>query len=226
MDGSYNRKRATNLSGVGWIFFYTRMGYCITGSFWERSILANSYRAELLGLCALHFLALMVAEFYKLDKWSAMLCCNNKQALEKSSHDRSWIRPSTKCADIRRSLRRTQPLLRGFFCYVHVYGHMDRHLKWEQLTLTQKLNCVCNTLVKKSITLVFTQGCHGKMTRLLPNEDVAMLIWGNKITGNISLLICFHASKELALKYLTTQRKKMVTCTVWFSRLGTFRLHP
>ena len=148
MGGSYNRKRVTNLSGVGWIIFCTRTEFRITGSFWERSISAKLYRAELLGLCALHFLAWAVAEFYMLDGWSAMLCCDNKQALEKSLNDRSQIRPSAKCTDIRRSLRTTKPLLRGSFCYVHVYGHMDRHLNWEQLTLTQQLNCVCNTLAK------------------------------------------------------------------------------
>jgi hypothetical protein len=46
------------------------------------------------------------------------------------------------------------------------------------------------------------------MTQLLPNKGVAMLIWGNKITGDILLPICFHASKELACKYLTTRHKK------------------
>ncbi len=66
-DGSYDRKRASDLSGVGWIIFCKSMGFCITGSFWERSISTTSYRAELLGLCALHFLARAVAEFYKLD---------------------------------------------------------------------------------------------------------------------------------------------------------------
>ena len=72
-DGLYDKKRASNLSGVGWIIFCKRTGFCIMGSFWERSILATSYRAELLGLCALHFLARAVVEFYKLDGWSAML---------------------------------------------------------------------------------------------------------------------------------------------------------
>ena len=143
-DGSYDRKRASDLSGVGWIIFCKSTGFRITGSFWEKSISATSYRAELLGLFALNFLAWAVAEFYKLDGWTAMLCCDNKRALEKSSNDRSRIRPSAKCADIRRSLRMTKPLLRGSFCYVHVYGHMDRLLTWDQLTLTQQLNCVCN----------------------------------------------------------------------------------
>ena len=63
-DGSYNRKRVSDLSRVGWIIFCKRMGFCITGSFWERSILATLYRTELLGLCALHFLARVVTMFY------------------------------------------------------------------------------------------------------------------------------------------------------------------
>ncbi len=206
-NGSYNRKRVSDLSGVGWIIFCKSTGFCITGSFWEKSILATSYRAELLGLCALNFLAQAVAEFYKLDGWTATLCCDNKGALEKSSNNRSRIRPSVKCADICCSLRTTKPLLRGSFRYVHVYKHMDRLLTWK-LTLTQQLNCICDTLAKKSITLALMLGYHDRMTQLLPNKDMVMLIWGNKITGNISSSICIHASKELARKYLTTRRKK------------------
>ena len=112
INGSYNRKRASHLSRVGWIIFCKRTGFYITGSFWEQSISATLYRAELLGLCTFNFLARVVVEFYKLeDGWLTMLCCDNKQALEKSSNDRSRIQPSAKCADIRRSLRMTKPLL-------------------------------------------------------------------------------------------------------------------
>jgi len=40
----------------------------------------------------------------------------------------------------------------------------------------------------------------------LPREDVALVIWGNKITGDISPLR-FHASKEVARKYLASRPK-------------------
>jgi hypothetical protein len=53
---------------------------------------------------------------------------------------------------------------------------MDRHLTWDQLTLNQQLNCVCNTLAKIMTTSALTLGYHDRMTQLLPNEDVAMLI--------------------------------------------------
>ena len=49
-DGSYDRKRAPVLSGVGWIIFCLYTVKRLVGSFWEKSSSASSYRAELLGL--------------------------------------------------------------------------------------------------------------------------------------------------------------------------------
>ena len=141
-DGSYDRKKAKDLCGVGWMIFCTNTGFRLTGTFREQSPSASLYRVELLGLCALHLLAQALAEFYQVVGWSATLCCDNKRALEVSSHHKCRIRPSAKCADIRRNLKAIKPHLSGSFCYVQVYGHMDRLLKWEQLTLPQQLNCV------------------------------------------------------------------------------------
>jgi hypothetical protein len=81
---------------------------------------------------------------------------------------------------------------------------MNRFFQWEQLTLMQQLNCVCNTLAKKSITTALNHGYHKKQTSLLPKEDVALFIWGNKLTGNILPPLRFHASKEATRKYLAT----------------------
>jgi hypothetical protein len=161
----------------------------------------------MLGHCALHLLARVVAEYYQVKGWSAMLYCNNKCALELSSHHLHCIQPSAKCAKIPCSLKTTKQLLQGVFQYVHVYGHMDRFLKWEQLTLVQQLNCVCDTMAKKSITLAIDHGYHGRRSQLLPKEDVALVIWGNKVTGNILLPLRFHASKEAARKHLATRKK-------------------
>jgi hypothetical protein len=201
------QKKAINLCGVGWIIFCTKTGFCLTGTFWEQSNSVSLYRAEMLGLCTLHLLAWAVAEFYKIKGWSAILCCNNKSALKLLSQHLRRIRPSARCADIRRSLKSTKQFLQGVFRYVHVYGHMDRLLKWEQLTLVQQLNCVCNTMAKRSITLASNHGYHGRQSQFLPKEDVALVIWSNKVTGNISTLLRFHASKEVARKYLTTCKK-------------------
>ena len=103
-DGSYDRKRASELCGVGWVIFCSTTGLRLTGTFWERSPSASSYRAEMLGLCCLQLLARALSEFYQIQEWEATLCCDNKRALEQSAYTRRRIRPSAKCADIQRSL--------------------------------------------------------------------------------------------------------------------------
>jgi hypothetical protein len=206
-DGSYDRKRAVDLCGVGWIIFCKNTGFRLTGTFLECSPSASSHRAELVGLCALHIFAQALAEFYKITGWTAMLGCDNKRVLEVSAHHKRRIRPSAKCADIHRSLKAVKPLQRSTFRYVHIYGHMDGMLRWEQLTLPQQLNCVWDTLAKCSVATAINHGYHDQPTQLLPKEDMALIIWGIKITGNISLHLCFQASKEVARRYLTSRAR-------------------
>jgi hypothetical protein len=52
-----------------------------------------------------------------------------------------------------------------------------------------------------------TQGYHDRPTQLLPKEDVAVVIWGNKITNDVSSPIRFHASKKVARQYLGNRKK-------------------
>ena len=59
-------------------------------------------------------------------------------------------------------------------------------LKWEQLTLTQQLNCVCDTLVKRLVTTAINHGYHDRPTQLLPKED-GFLSYGAIKSQEISL---------------------------------------
>jgi hypothetical protein len=88
---------------------------------------------------------------------------------------------------------------------------MDKHLLWHHLSLPQKLNCICNMLAKRALTLATMEGSCNRPTQLLPKakEDVAVVIWGNKITDNISHSIGFQASKEVARKYLGNKKKNL-----------------
>jgi hypothetical protein len=67
-DGLYDRKRAADLCGVGWIIFCNKTGLRLTDTFWERSPAASSYWAEMLGLCTLHLFARALSEFYKIQE--------------------------------------------------------------------------------------------------------------------------------------------------------------
>ncbi len=63
---------------------------------------------------------------------------------------------------------------------------MDQYLPWNKLNLMQQLNCICDTLAKKALTNAIISGYHGRPTQLLPHKDVALVIWENKVTGDIS----------------------------------------
>jgi succinate dehydrogenase flavin-adding protein (antitoxin of CptAB toxin-antitoxin module) len=86
---------------------------------------------------------------------------------------------------------------------------MDRHLSWSQLSLNQQLNCVCDLLAKQAVTNAIIEGYNTDHTQLLPREDIALIVWGDKITGdNISGPLRFHASKAVARKYHINQWKR------------------
>jgi hypothetical protein len=175
-DRSYDRKRAADLLGVGWIIFCKTTGKRIMGSFWERSSTASSFCAEMLGLCTLHLLARVITDAYEVQSWTALMCCNNKRILMLSSHHRGRIRPSAKCAHIRRNFHATKQTYQGGFKYLHVYGHMDQHLSLMQLSLTQQLICIYDTLIKRAVTTAIVAGYHGGPTQILPREDVSLTV--------------------------------------------------
>ncbi len=197
-DGSYDRKGAPVTSGVRWIIFCQTTGKHLVGSFWEKSPSASLYRAELLGLCLLHLVALALSEFYKVSGWKAMLGWDNLRALILGSKERRRIKPRAVCSDIHQSFRSTKKNFTGRFKCQHVAGHMEKYLLWHQLSLIQQLNCVCNTTAKGAVHTANTTVYTSTPTQILPQEDISIVIWGNKITNDVSQPVCFHASKELA----------------------------
>ena len=84
---------------------------------------------------------------------------------------------------------------------------MDKYLLWHQLSFVQQLNCVCNTTAKGAVQQAITTGYISTPTQMLPREDVAIVIWGNKITSDVSHTVRFHASKEVACHILMDTKK-------------------
>jgi len=127
------------------------------------------------------------------------------------SYHRRRIRPSERCADVRRSFRSTKQGLTGKLMYEHVYGHMNDFLLWHQLSTTQQINCVCDTLAKRAVKIALREGWQDRGIQLLPREDIALIIEGEKVTNDISHPLRFHASKVTARMHLTTRKKQQWT---------------
>ena len=80
-DGSYDRRKAKDLSGAGYVIYCTASGKKITGSLVERSEDASSYRGELLGMLAIHLLLHAVKTFYHSSGDGTKIYCDNKGAI-------------------------------------------------------------------------------------------------------------------------------------------------
>ncbi len=90
-DRLYERERAKDVSGLGWILLCTASRQTLHGSFYKISPIARSFRGEFLGLAAIHTLALAVARFFHLDCVYGKICCGNIAALHQSSKVHQWV---------------------------------------------------------------------------------------------------------------------------------------
>ena len=134
-DGSYNREKASDISGTGWIVYCKNSGRKIQGSFYEESKAASSYRGKLLGMCCLLLLASALEEFFDVETWTGQLSCDNESALYQATRGLKRIKPGSSCADLLRNIRSTAIRLKGRLIGVHVESHMDKYLLWHQLSL-------------------------------------------------------------------------------------------
>ncbi len=66
-DGLFDRERAKDMSGLGWILLCTASQQTLHGSFYEISPKAGSFSGELLGLVAIHTLSPAGVRFFHLD---------------------------------------------------------------------------------------------------------------------------------------------------------------
>ena len=206
-DGSYKRKIAPHVSGVGWIIYCTRTQQEMKGRFFEVCKEANAYRAEQLGLCALHNLIAAFSVFYKIDKWNTRVGCDNYGAIKVSKRRLRRIRPGMSCADILRNIKKARGRMTTVPFYFHVYGHMERFLRDDQLTLEQLLNIVCDGLAKSAVDMFVRNGTANLCNQLLPAEDAAVIREGVKVRGDISGPIRYALGKVEAKRFLVKEEK-------------------
>ena len=203
-DGSYNKDVAPLISGAGWILFCTRTKQRLYGSFFEVSPNAGSYRAELLGLLAIHLLASAIEQYFGLSASTAVIACDNKGALFKSKEYRRRIPNSASQADIKRVLRNVKTKLKVSFEYEWVRAHQDDIKLWHQLTLLQQLNCICDTLAKAAVTRSLTPTARRIPEQVLPTESAAVFVGGIKQTTNLAKNVRLVLGRVDAEAFYTT----------------------
>ena len=180
-DGSYMRQVAPKLCSAGFVLSCSRSGMQATGTLVEYNDSANNYRAEALGAAA-GLLVIKAATERCFNYLDVVAHCDNMGIVK---HGNS---PGTPCpekqvhADLIILIKK---LIQGLPCrleYKHVFGHLDEILRWDQLSLVQKLNVLCDSLAKRALMAAIVN--RDFIDSGFPFEDIVMMCGPSKVVSS------------------------------------------
>ncbi len=129
---------------------------CILGSGKQITLPGKKQSGELLGLTAIHHLAAFVLEFYEHSTATGGIHCDNKGALHQASLKRRRVRTGSKHSDLLRNLRHIKSKHQFESTYRHVKAHQDDIYAYDDLTLVQQFNVICDALAKQAVQSAIT----------------------------------------------------------------------
>ena len=135
------------------------------------------------------------------------MCCDSEGTVKMSRRRLVRIRSKMRCSDILRNIRTSRKGTNVEINYFHVDGHMDRYFSDEDLTLEQWLNKQCDFLAKMTVDKWIHHGLLRPGLQLLPREDAAFIVGGQKVTGDIGEAIRFAKGMEEARDFLVGSEK-------------------
>jgi hypothetical protein len=206
-DGSYDRVRAPRICGTGWILCNRLTRRTLAGSFTEVSSSASSFRGEMLGLCAMHFLCLALEEVSACVSSQVTISCDNVVAVNRANARTRRVKPRWACADILRSFRNIRPLLQTELVFKYVQSHMDDLVSWDKLSLEEQLNCQCDKLAKDAVRARRLVSEDRPIDYTLPKELVSVKVLGEKITGDPSHILRQLIGRVQAKSFFINQKK-------------------
>jgi hypothetical protein len=118
------------------------------------------------------------------DAHLAVLACDNMGVVIHGNNRHQSLRGAQVQANIIRCCFRE--ILAGLpfsIVYEHVYGHQDKNIPWNSLTLLQQLNCIADQLAKEAMWRAFS--CGRYISSNFPFESFHIIINGNKVTSSI-----------------------------------------
>jgi hypothetical protein len=82
----------------------------------------------------------------------------------------------------------------------HVHGHLDELIRYEDMTPAERLNCDCDKLASSALHDALAAGTF--ISRHLPDEDLVVLLDGEKVTGSYEKTITrIWGDKQARLHY-------------------------
>ena len=196
-DGSYIRELIPNLCSAAFVLECSKGRGRILGSFPEQSLGANAYRAELMGLMAVHLILLAVSRTYRNLSGHVKIFSDCLGALGRVLHLPDTRIPS-KCkhADILKNIMincKNLPFSRE---YLHVRAHQDDKEGYDSLIRPAQLNCWADYEAK---TVIWGRmGRKPISQKAFPLEPVVIWVGGHKLSPDTSGELRYWVHKQIA----------------------------
>ena len=180
-DGSYIRELDPDLCSSALVLECSKGRGRIICSFPEQSLSSNAYRAELLGLMAIHLILLAVSRSTKNLTGHVKIFSDCLGALGRVLHlPNSRIPAKCKHADILKNIMINCKKLPFSLEYLHVRAHQDDKINYGDLSRPSQLNCWADFTAK---TVIWGRiGLNPLPQKPFPLEPVTIWAGGHKLT--------------------------------------------
>ena len=196
-DGSYIRELCPSVCSAAFVLECSKGRGRIIGSFPEQSPNTNAYRAELLGLLAIHLVLLAICKALRLTQGHVSIFSDCVGALSRTvSLPKSRVPSRCKHADILKNLMiqcKDLPISREYF---HVRGHQDDRTDFDKLSRPAQLNCFMDHEAKS--VLWGLEGRCPPRQEALPLEPVTAWVGKHKLNPSTSDELRFWVHQQIA----------------------------
>lgn len=181
-DGSYMVHLSRDVCSAAFVIHCTATGKRAVGSVVEQSDDASNYRGEILGGMMIQLVLRAASRKDSKDYCQVEVCCDNIGVVQHGNDPTSPLSEKQSQADTLRCLKQYINENPFEVVYKWVKGHQDDLLSWDELNLTERLNCLVDNIAKKSLisAVLNNEFIHN----FFPFEQVRVVLGSKKLTSS------------------------------------------
>jgi hypothetical protein len=198
-DGSYMPQVANDVCACAAVFYCTHEDKYVDVTWVKKSskLSADNYRAEILGgCCAQLIVKAAIAGRNVLGSPIPHFGCNNMGIVLHGNDSRRPLLEKQAQADVLRYFKQLILESRIGGTMVHVHGHMDEHLRCDQLTPAQLVKVKADKLASSALMLAITTQTFIK--DIFPSKGISLKIGDKWITGSPKMEITHLWGEQVA----------------------------
>ena len=229
-DGSYMQKVDPYVCSAALRIKCRKTGKTATCTLVERSVHADNYRGEALGAMA----ALLILKAATVTAQQYMDCedgyCDNKGVVIHCNDPNRILPEKQSQADLILLCKQLARDLPFRLTYKHVMSHLDKVLRWDQLTEEQQMNVEVDKLAEKALLAAIVNRDFIDMK--YPFEEIVLTSNGTKSVGSSTLNIYRWWGYRIAREFYATKktgckiRKEDFDLVYWEGLGRTMRRYP